>query len=73
MHSYRLGGDPPAYFDRSKSWRTYKMAALEETALQNEGCVVVQTDISSFYEHIYHHRLENVVKDLGNEDSTVAV
>lgn len=35
--------------------------------------MVVQTDISSFYEHIYHHRLENVIRDLGDDRSTVAV
>ena len=35
--------------------------------------MVVQTDISSFYEHIYHHRLENVIGDLSDANSTVAV
>ena len=73
VHSYRLAGDAELLFDRSRSWRTYKEATLEELALNQEGCVVVQTDISSFYEHIYHHRLENVVKDLGGDDFTVAV
>lgn len=72
-HSYRLGGEGPAYFDRSKSWRSYKEATLAEDVLKKEGCVVVQTDISSFYEHIYHHRLEDVIKDLGANESTVAV
>ena len=73
VHSYRLGGEAPSFFDRSKSWRTYKEATLAEAALKAEGCVVVQTDISSFYEHIYHHRLENAVGDLGDAKSTVAV
>ena len=73
VHSYRLGGDAPSFFNRSKSWRTYKEATLQEDTLKNEGCVVIQTDISSFYEHIYHHRLENVVKDLGDNGCTVAV
>ncbi len=73
VHSYRLGAEAPAFFDRSSSWRTYKEATLGEQALKNERCVVAQTDISSFYEHIYHHRLENVIKDLGDDDSTVAV
>jgi len=73
VHSYRLGRDAPSFFDRSNSWKTYKEATLEEPALTTDGCVVVQTDISSFYEHIYHHRLENIIKDLGREDSTVAV
>ncbi len=72
-HSYRLGGEAPSYFDRTRSWRTYKEATLAEEALKAAGSVVVQTDISSFYEHIYHHRLENVIRDLGAENSTVAV
>ncbi|WP_424927902.1 RNA-directed DNA polymerase [Amaricoccus tamworthensis] len=72
-HSYRLGTEDPAFFDRKRSWRTYKEATLAEKALEKEECVVVQTDISSFYEHIYHHRLENVIKDLGPANSTVAL
>lgn len=71
-HSYRLGGVEPAFFDRTHSWRTYKEATLKEKTLEMDGCVVVQTDISSFYEHIYHHRLEAVIKDLADAKSTVA-
>ncbi len=72
VHSYRLGDCGPSFFDRSKSWRTYKETTLEEEAPKLEGSVVIQTDISSFYEHIYHHRLENVVNDLAAGKSTVA-
>lgn len=71
-HSYRLSSHGPGFFDRSRSWRTYKLATLDELDLDHEGSVVIQTDISSFYEHIYHHRLENVVKDLAPA-STLAV
>jgi hypothetical protein len=60
------------FFDSSKSWRSYKEATLEEEVLKIEGSVVIQTDISSFYEHIYHHRLENVINDIGTNQSTVA-
>jgi hypothetical protein len=73
VHSYRLGGESPYFFDKAKSWRTYKEATLKELALTHDGSMVVQTDISSFYEHIYHHRLENVIKDLTAGNSTVAV
>ncbi|WP_321832632.1 RNA-directed DNA polymerase [Thalassovita sp.] len=73
VHSYRLGMEVPAFFDRTRSWRTYKETTLKEEALKEDGCVVVQTDISSFYEHIYHHRLESVIKDLADENSTVAL
>lgn len=71
-HSYRLSSEGPGFFDRGRSWRTYKLATLDEADLDQEGCVVIQTDISSFYEHIYHHRLENIVEDLA-PDSTVAL
>lgn len=70
-HSYRLGSDHPAFFDKATSWRAYKEATLKEEALGSNDCVVVQTDISSFYEHIYHHRLENAVRDIGADDSSV--
>lgn len=63
-HSYRLASEGPGFFDRSKSWQSYKLATLNEPALSRDGSVVIQTDISSFYEHIYHHRLENAVNDL---------
>lgn len=72
VHSYRLSTNDNDLFDRTRSWRTYKEATLEEPALENVGCVVVQTDISSFYEHVYHHRLENVVHDLAPHNSTIA-
>lgn len=71
-HSYRLAGAGSLFFDRSKSWRTYKEATLQDEAMKTDGSVVIQTDISSFYEHIYHHRLENVINDLGAGRSTVA-
>ena len=70
-HSYRIGCERPAFFDKTKSWRAYKEATLNEEVLSTKECVVVQTDISSFYEHIYHHRLENAVRDIGDFDSSV--
>jgi hypothetical protein len=72
VHAYRLGGDEPAFFDSSRSWRAFKEATLQEETLTSDQCVVVQTDISSFYEHIYHHRLENIIKDLSSPQSTIA-
>ncbi|WP_318284740.1 hypothetical protein [Bradyrhizobium lupini] len=63
-HSYRLTSEGPGFFDRTRSWRAYKLATLKEPDLEEDRAVVIQTDVSSFYEHIYHHRLENVVKDL---------
>lgn len=71
-HSYRLDASKSYYFDPSRSWRAYRECTLQEPGLQHKGVIVVQTDVSSFYEHIYHHRLENLVKDLGRSNSTVA-
>lgn len=71
-HSYRLALQGPSFFDRTRSWRTYKLATLDEPDLKDERSVVIQTDVGSFYEHIYHHRLENVVKDLA-PGSTLAM
>lgn len=44
---------------------------MNESDLAEDHAVVIQTDVASFYEHIYHHRLENVVKDL-SPGSTLA-
>jgi hypothetical protein len=71
-HSYRLAARGPGFFDRTRSWRAYKLATLNEPSLGVERAVVIQTDVSSFYEHIYHHRLENVIKDLAPR-STLAM
>lgn len=71
-HSYRFLAEGEGLFDRDRSWRAYKQATLDDSALETSGAIVVQTDISSFYEHIYHHRLENCVKDLFHSGSTVA-
>ncbi|WP_417316304.1 RNA-directed DNA polymerase [Cycloclasticus pugetii] len=51
-------------FDRGSSWRVFREATSREAALAPKGTVVVQTDISSFYEHISHHYLENLIDDL---------
>ncbi|WP_416409031.1 RNA-directed DNA polymerase [Agrobacterium rosae] len=72
VHSYRLDSSKSSYFDPSRSWRAYREATLVEAALLQDGAIVIQTDVSSFYEHVYHHRLENLIKDLSRSNSTVA-
>ena len=71
-HSYRLALQGLSFFDRTRSWRAYKLATLDEPDLKEERTVVIQTDVASFYVHIYHHRLENVIKDLA-PGSTLAM
>lgn len=63
-YSYRYQDDNTAdIFQREFSWRYYKEQTLKDKALI-EGAFVVQTDISNFYEHVYHHRVENFINDL---------
>src|SRR6266404_1651557 len=63
-HSYRFVAQGDGIFDREASWRAFREACVEESRAQGDSAVVVQTDISSFYEHVSHHRLENSIADL---------
>lgn len=63
-HSYRFASKGPALFDKSASWRVFREATISDCDPNNTSEMVVQTDVSSFYEHVNHHRLENFVQDL---------
>lgn len=71
-HSYRYIQKGDGLFDREKSWRAYKEATLVDKKLSLDNSYVVQTDISSFYEHIYHHRLQNCIDDLFEDSPTIS-
>jgi hypothetical protein len=65
VRSYRFkrdGGEE--LFDRSFSWRAFREATVAEALSFADGAIVVQTDISSFYEHISHHHVQNALNDL---------
>lgn len=64
VHSYRYTADGNTLFNRLSAWRSFREAAIEDCNEMGESAVIVQTDISSFYEHIYHHRLETFAQDL---------
>ena len=70
-YSYRYQRDGDTLFDRASSWRAFREATMAESDASNTKSVVVQTDISSFYEHVYHHRLENFVSDLLPSNSNI--
>jgi hypothetical protein len=72
-HSYRYRADGADLFDASRSWRAYREATLDDPALKDPSAFVVQADISSFYEHIYHHRLESRLEDLLEKPSSLPV
>jgi hypothetical protein len=71
-HSYRFASGGKGLFIRDASWRTFREASIADCERLSESSVVVQTDISSFYEHVSHHRIENLVSDLFVESSTVS-
>ncbi len=71
-HSYRYVATGNKLFDKSRSWRSYLEASVNDDEFKKDGAVVVRTDISNFYEHIYHHRVENCINDLFSSNSTVA-
>jgi hypothetical protein len=67
--SYRFkrdGGEK--LFDVRFSWRAFREATVVEALGIAKGAIVVQTDISSFYEHISHHHLQNALNDLFHDD-----
>lgn len=70
-HSYRYVQEGETLFNRVSSWRTFREAAITDCAAIGDDAIVVQTDISSFYEHVYHHRIENFVAELFPSTSTI--
>lgn len=71
-HSYRFAAHGNSLFNRDQSWRAFRQATVTDCLTRVDSAVVVQTDISSFYEHVSHHRVENCVDDLFPHDETVA-
>jgi len=70
VHSYRFLKGNGRLFERTSSWKTFREATLVDCTDHDDG-IVVQTDISSFYDHLYHHRIENYIADLFPKPSTV--
>jgi len=72
-HSYRLLPDSnEQLFDPARSWRAFRELTIQRVANIGPEAVVVQTDISSFYEHVSHHYLENFMNDLGGDCEVMA-
>lgn len=74
VYSYRYQSEGTKIFDSSFSWKRYKEGTITTLSLDASGTekVIVQTDISGFYEQIYHHRLENLIQPIFGSHSTVA-
>jgi hypothetical protein len=71
-HSYRFVTKGNGLFDREASWRAFREASIADCQAEPETAIVVQSDISSFYEHVSHHRIENLIDDLFLESSTIS-
>lgn len=73
-YSYRFdSADGIKLFKTDSSWRVFKEATVEHANTRGEEAVVVQTDISSFYEHVSHHYIENFINELGGDGKQVAL
>lgn len=72
-HSYRFLPDgEDQLFDPKRSWRAFKEATVAHADSAGQDAVVAQTDISSFYEHVSHHYIENFINDLGGDSKQVS-
>lgn len=72
-HSYRFlpsGGEQ--LFDPNRSWRAFKESTVTYADSAGPDAVVVQTDISSFYERVSHHYIENFINHLSGECKQVS-
>ena len=56
---------------RLRSWRAFKEATVQSAAV-GANAIVVQTDISSFYEHVSHHYIENFINDFGGDSKQIS-
>lgn len=73
VHSYRFllnGGSE--LFDRASSWKAFREITVADANASGDEAIIVQTDISSYYEHISHHYIENFIKDLFPNNKRVA-
>lgn len=72
-HSYRftVDGDKDL-FDNTRSWRAFKEETARQASTVPDDAVIVQTDISSFYEHVSHHYIENLINRLGGDAAAVS-
>lgn len=62
IFSYRFGwNEDEAKLFRNVTWRDYRHRAIE---LSRNAEFVVLTDVSNFYNRIYHHRIENALMRL---------
>jgi Reverse transcriptase (RNA-dependent DNA polymerase) len=64
VHSYRFAATGNDLFGPTGSWRLFREACIIDCETHGPESMVVQTDISSFYEHSSHHRIQDSLSDL---------
>jgi hypothetical protein len=66
VHSYRFkSGSDAELWDRTFGWRSFYD---KNRSLSEDAKYVVTCDVSEFYRRIYHHRVENALKQLTKSD-----
>lgn len=72
-HSYRYSTTGTKIFKAESSWRSFREACIEDVEQAGDTAIVVQTDITSFYEHVYHHRVKSLIDELFPEEPSLAL
>ena len=72
-HSYRYSQEGTKLFRAENSWRSFREACIEEVEQAGDSAIIVQTDITSFYEHVYHHRVKSLIDELFPKEASLAL
>jgi len=72
-HSYRYAPEGSKLFKKECSWRAFREACVSDVSEAAETAIVVQTDITSFYEHVYHHRVKSLIDALFPDEPNLSL
>lgn len=67
-YRFKMDDAKATMFDTGLGWGAFHRSALEEAKAHS---IVLTTDISDFYQRIYHHRLDNALKQASNNKEAV--
>jgi hypothetical protein len=72
-HSYRYTPSGAKLFEKSSSWRNFREACVADSEQAGDTSIIVQTDITSFYEHVYHHRVKSLIDALFPDEPSLGL
>lgn len=72
-HSYRYSTTGTKLFNTESSWRSFREASIADSEQAVDTAIIVQTDITSFYEHVYHHRVKSLIDELFPQEPSLAL